>query len=244
MRRAGRLAASILDALSEKIKPGVSTLALNDYANELTEKAGAKSAPFGYRFFPTDPPFPKHICTSINNVVCHGIPAANAYLKKGDIINCDVTVILDGFHGDTSRTFFVGKVKPEIAQLVKVAQDAMMAGIAAIQPFKCVSVIGAAIEDYVKPYGYGIVKPMSGHGVGKAFHELPAVYHYRHPNYRQILKPGMTLTVEPMLNLKSDEVVLLNDGWTVVTKDGSWSAQWEHTVAITENGPEILTVSP
>ena len=241
MRAAGKLAAEILHKLGQKIRPGVSTLELDEYANELTLAAGATSAPYLYRSVPTDPPFPGHICTSINNVVCHGIPRKNECLGKQDIINCDITVILNGYHGDTSRTFIVKKTKPEIKKLVETTEKAMLAGIAAVKPGGCISDIGKAIEEFVKPHKYGIVEQLTGHGIHKKFHDEPAIFHYYKPNHKQELIPGMTFTIEPMLNLGSKEVGILDDGWTVVTHDGKVSAQFEHTVLVTENSVEILT---
>jgi len=241
MRAAGRLAARILNDVGSKVKRGVSTLELNDYANELTLKAGARSAPYLYQVNPTDPPFPKHVCTSINNVVCHGIPKDNEYLKKGDIINIDITVILDGYHGDTSRTFVVGKAKPPAKKLAETTQQAMMVGIDAAKPGGCVSDIGKAIEAYVKPHRYGIVDRLTGHGLGRFFHEEPTIFHCYNPSYRRKIKPGMCFTCEPMLNLGSKDIMLLADGWTIVTVDGGLSAQFEHSLAVTEDSVEILT---
>jgi len=241
MRAAGRLAAEILAEVGSKVRRGITTLELNDYANELTLKAGAISAPYLYQVSPTDPPFPKHLCTSVNHVVCHGIPRDNEYLGKRDIINIDITVILDGYHGDTSRTFIVGKAKPPARKLVEITEKAMLEGIAAIKPGGCVSDIGKAIEAFVKPYKYGIVERLTGHGVGLKFHEEPAIYHYYNPDYKQVIKPGMTFTVEPMLNQGTKDIYLLEDGWTIVTADRKLSAQFEHTLAITEDGVEILT---
>jgi len=241
MRAAGRLAAEVLAEVGSKIKRGVTTLELNDYANELTIKAGAISAPYMYQISATDPPFPKHVCTSVNHVVCHGIPRDNEYLVKGDIVNVDITVILDGYHGDTSRTFIVGKAKPPIRKLVEITEKAMLEGIAAIKPGGCVSDIGKAIEAFVKPHKYGIVEQLTGHGLGRKFHEEPAIYHFDHPLFKREIKPGMTFTVEPMLNMGTKNILLLDDGWTIVTADRKLSAQFEHTLAVTEDGVEILT---
>ena len=243
MRRAGRLAAEILNKVGEKVKSGISTLQLNDYVDQLTTEAGAISAPYLYRASPTDTPFPKHCCTSVNHVVCHGIPSDKVWLSKRDIINIDITVILDGYHGDTSRTFFAGKPKPEIKKLVETTQQAMLRGIEAVKPGACISEIGLAIEEFVKPHKYGIVEELTGHGIGKKFHQSPAIYHFYNPSYKLKLEPGMCFTVEPMLNLGTKEVGLLDDGWTIITKDGKWSAQFEHTILVTENGVEILTLA-
>lgn len=244
MRAAGRLAAEILEAVGSKIKRGVSTADLNDFANELTIKRGAVSAPYLYKASPTDPPFPKHICTSVNQVVCHGIPCGDEYLRKGDIVNCDITVILNGYHGDTSRTFFVGQPKPKTKRLVNTTYEAMQVGIDAIRPGGCVSDIGTAIENFIQPTGFSIVQELSGHGIGKNFHEEPAIYHFRHPSYRYKLVPGMAFTVEPMINQGERFIGLLDDGWTIVTKDGKLSAQFEHTCLVTEKGVEVLTKLP
>lgn len=241
MRAAGRLAARILDEVGSKVKRGVTTLELNDYANELTIKAGAKSAPYLYQTSPADPPFPKHVCTSVNHVVCHGIPNSDEYLRKGDIINIDITVILDGYHGDTSRTFIVGRAKPPARKLVDITYKAMMEGISAVKPGGCVSDIGKAIEAFVKPHKYGIVEKLTGHGLGRNFHEEPAIFHYDNSAYKRLIKPGMTFTVEPMLNQGSKDIYLLDDGWTIVTSDRKLSAQFEHSIAVTEDGVEILT---
>lgn len=241
MRAAGRLAATILEELSTKIEPGVSTLELNDFANELTLKAGAISAPYLYKAKPTDTPFPKHICTSINEVVCHGIPKADEFLKEGDIINCDLTVILDGYHGDTSRTFMVGRVIKQLQKLVKRTEKALYIGIDAIRSGGQTKDIGAAIEAYIKPYKYGVVEELTGHGLGLNFHEEPQIPHFKQSKSNWEIKPGMTFTIEPMINLGTKTVGLLDDGWTIVTMDGKHSAQFEHTVAITDKGVEVLT---
>jgi methionyl aminopeptidase len=241
MRAAGRLAAEVLNKVGEKVRKGINTLELNDYVDKITTEAGAISAPYQYKTSPTESPFPKHCCTSPNNVVCHGIPSDKVWLSKRDILNVDITVILDGYHGDTSRTFFAGKPKPEVKKLVDITQQAMYKGIEAVKPGGCISDIGKAIEEFVKPYKYGIVEQLTGHGIGKKFHEEPAVYHYYNPNFKLKLIPGMIFTVEPMLNMGTKEIGLLEDGWTIVTKDGKWSAQFEHTVLVTEDGVEILT---
>ena len=241
MRAAGRLAAEILEKLSSKIKPGVSTLELNDFVDELTVKAGAISAPFMYKTKPTDPPFPKHICTSVNNVVCHGVPKADEYLQEGDIINCDLTVILDGYHGDTSRTFAVGKVIKQTQKLLKRTKKALEVGIKAIKIGGQTKDIGTAIENYIKPYKYGIVEELTGHGIGQHFHEDPSIHHYKQNLYSWKIKPGMTFTIEPMINLGTKKVILASDGWSILTADGKLSAQFEHTIAVLENKVEILT---
>ncbi|PJZ66426.1 type I methionyl aminopeptidase [Leptospira wolffii] len=238
MRAAGKLAAALLDYISGYIKPGVSTLVINDLCEEFTKKKGGKSAPLGYKGFP------KSVCTSINDVVCHGIPKATDVLKDGDIVNVDVTPIVDGYHGDSSRTFIVGgKTSPEAERLVKDAERAMWVGIEQVKPGNRVSDIANAIDDYLTPKGYGIVRDLMGHGIGRGFHEEPQIPHYRSNRKLAKLEPGMTFTIEPMVNLGTWEVIFSKkDGWTVNTKDGKWSAQFEHTILVTEKGYEILTL--
>ncbi|TGL46404.1 type I methionyl aminopeptidase [Leptospira wolffii] len=238
MRAAGKLAAALLDYISGYIKPGVSTLVINDLCEEFTKKKGGKSAPLGYKGFP------KSVCTSINDVVCHGIPKATDVLKDGDIVNVDVTPIVDGYHGDSSRTFIVGgKTSPEVERLVKDAERAMWVGIEQVKPGNRVSDIANAIDDYLTPKGYGIVRDLMGHGIGRGFHEEPQIPHYRSNRKLAKLEPGMTFTIEPMVNLGTWEVTFSKkDGWTVNTKDGKWSAQFEHTILVTEKGYEILTL--
>lgn len=241
MRRACKLAAEILEATASKIKMGISTGELNDYALELATKAGAIMAPYKYKINPTDVPFPKHICTSINNVVCHGIPKDNEYLKKGDIINLDITVILNGFHGDTSKTVFVGDTTLANKKLIEITEKALYVGISEMYSGNCISNIGLAIEKFIKPYKYGIVEELCGHGVNKKFHTEPSVFHFYNPKYKFKLRPNITLSCEPMINAGSKKIKLLNDGWTIVTADGKASAQFEHTILIAEQGNEILT---
>lgn len=243
VRRASKLAAQALNLLEGRIRPGVSTQELNDFIQNFAETAGAGCSPLGYIISPEIPPFPKSICTSVNNVVCHGIPRADEILKSGDIINCDITLNFDGYHGDTSRTFLVGKVSDEALQLVKDTHEAMMRGIKAIMPGANIKDIGAAIEDFVKPKGYGIVDELTGHGIGEEFHLPPTIFHCRHKEQQSLeLKPGMIFTVEPMINLGSSAVRVLDDMWTIVTDDGALSAQFEHTCLVTPNGYEVLTL--
>ncbi len=199
-------------------------------------KRGATSACLNYKGFP------KSICTSVNNVVCHGIPNAAEVLKDGDIINIDVTVILNGFHGDTSRMFTVGEITEEARQLMEDTERSMYIGIGAVQPGSRVSDIGEAIDDFLTPRGYGIVRDLTGHGIGKKFHEQPSIPHYKQKMISNRIKPGMTFTVEPMVNRGDWRVVFdQSDGWTVRTADGSLSAQYEHTILVTDDGVEILT---
>lgn len=237
MRAAGKLAAEILEYIEPFVKPGVSTLELNDLCHEYTIKRGATCAPLNYKGFP------KSICTSINDVVCHGIPKAADVLKDGDIINIDVTPILNGYHGDTSKTFMVGKVKPEIKKLVADTEKAMWIGIEQVKPGNRVNDISNAIDDFLTANGYGIVRDLMGHGIGKKFHEDPQIPHFRQTRLLTKLEEGMTFTIEPMVNLGAYNVVVSkSDKWTVRTKDGKWSAQFEHTVLVTHKGYEILTL--
>lgn len=244
MREVCKLAARTLRMVGELVKPGVTTEELNEAVHTYTLEAGAIPAPLNYGGDRRRgvPPFPKSVCTSINDVICHGIPSKSERLQEGDIINLDVTSILDGFHGDTSRTFCVGQVAPETQRLVEVAQSCMERGIAAVKPGGRIRDIGAVIEDYAHRFGYGVVEEYVGHGVGRGFHEPPQVPHYksRGPNPR--IRPGMIFTVEPMINAGSHETRLdHSDGWTVRTRDGSLSAQFEHTVLVTQTGHEVLT---
>jgi len=241
MRAAGKLAAEILNKVEKIIKRGITTEEIDSYVDQLTTEAGAISAPYHYQTSPDDTPFPGHCCVSKNNVVCHGFGSKSVYLQKRDIVNVDITVILDGYHGDTSRTFFVGKPKPNIKKLVETAEQAMYIGIDAVKPGGCISDIGKAIEEFVKPHKYGIVEQLTGHGINKKFHDEPAIFHFYKPSHKQKLIPGMIFTIEPMLNLGTKNIGLLEDGWTIVTKDGKWSAQFEHTLLVTETGVEILT---
>lgn len=242
MRRVGRLAAQLLEYLEPLVQPGISTQDLNDAAAHWTEAQGAISAPLGYA--PSGlPPFPGSICTSVNHVVCHGIPNPKHILKDGDIINIDVTPILDGYHGDTSRTFFVGTPSPTARRLVDVTQKALMLGIAEVKPGAKVGDIGAAIQSYVEAHGFSVVRDMVGHGVGRQFHTEPQIPHYGIRGKGIKLRPGMVFTIEPMVNEGTYAVKTLGDRWTVITQDRALSAQFEHTVAVTETGVEILTLN-
>ncbi|MCB1320458.1 MAG: type I methionyl aminopeptidase [Leptospiraceae bacterium] len=237
MRDAGRLAAEVLHETGQRVAAGVSTLELNNFAHKFTLSRGARSAPLNYRGFP------RSICTSINNVVCHGIPDKNDVLKPGDILNIDITVILNGFHGDTSRMFVIEPIPEQARQLIQDTEKSMFVGIETIQPDGRISDIGAAIDDFLSPRGYGIVRDLTGHGIGRNFHEDPSVPHYRQSMITERMRPGMTFTVEPMVNTGTFEVYTSQeDGWTVFTKDGSLSAQFEHTCLVTDHGYEILTV--
>ncbi len=236
MRVAGRLAADVLDMIGDYVQPGVTTEELNARCHKyITEVQGAIPAPLNYRGFP------KSICTSVNHVVCHGIPG-DRKLKSGDAVNIDITVIKDGFHGDTSRMFFVGKPNIRAQRLAQVAFDGMWLGIKELAPGKRLGDVGAAIQQHVEKHRFSVVREYCGHGIGRTFHEDPQVLHYGSYGTGLELKAGMTLTVEPMVNAGKPNVKLLPDGWTVVTKDHSLSAQWEHTVLITETGYEVLTL--
>ncbi|ASC72752.1 Methionine aminopeptidase A [Halomicronema hongdechloris C2206] len=242
MRQAGQLAAQLLDHLAPLVKPGVSTLELDEEAERWTQARGAKSAPLGYE----GPvmPFPKSICTSVNEVVCHGIPSADQVLQDGDIINIDVTPILDGYHGDTSRTFFVGEPSPLARQLVNVTKESMWRGIRAVQPGGRIGDIGAAIQEYAEAQGFSVVRDFVGHGVHRVFHTAPQVPHYGVRGKGKKLRPGMVFTIEPMINVGTYEVEVLSDGWTALTADRQLSAQFEHTIVVTKEGVEVLTLAP
>jgi len=238
MRKAGKLAAEVLDHVEDFIKPGVSTNELNDICHNMIVGAGAIPAPLNYRGFP------KSVCTSVNHVICHGIPD-DRKLKDGDILNIDVTVILDGWHGDTNRTYFVGNVPIKAKRLTQVAYEAMMLGIAQVRPGAHLGDIGHAIQKHAEAHRFSVVRDYCGHGIGKVFHDAPNVLHYGEAGTGIELKEGMFFTVEPMINAGSYETKLNEkDGWTVTTRDRSLSAQFEHTVAVTKNGYEIFTVSP
>ena len=236
MRIAGRLASEVLDMIADYVKSGISTEELNRICHRfITEDQDAIPAPLNYRGFP------KSICTSVNHVVCHGIPGEKT-LKTGDAVNIDITVIKDGFHGDTSRMFFVGKPKIQAQRLSQVAYDGMWLGIEELAPGKHLGDVGAAIQAHVEKHHYSVVREFCGHGIGRIFHEDPQVLHYGDKGAGMELKAGMTLTVEPMVNAGGPEVNILKDRWTVVTKDHSLSAQWEHTILITDSGYEVLTL--
>ncbi len=239
MRKAGRLAAEVLDFITDYVKPEVTTNALNDLCHDRIIKHGAIPAPLNYRGFP------KSICTSINHVVCHGIPDEKR-LKEGDIVNIDVTVIVDGWHGDTSRMFWVGdKIPIKAKRLTQITYDAMMLGIEQVKPGNTVGDIGHAIQTYVEGHGYSVVRDYCGHGLGKIFHAPPNIMHYGAPGSGPVLEEGMFFTVEPMVNIGSHETKLSShDGWTVTTRDRSLSAQFEHSIGVTGGGFEIFTLSP
>jgi methionyl aminopeptidase len=236
MRVAGRLAADVLDMIGEHVQAGVTTDQLNDICHKfIVETQDAIPAPLNYRGFP------KSICTSVNHVVCHGIPG-DRKLKAGDAVNIDITVIKEGYHGDTSRMFFVGKPGVQAQRLSDIAFEGMWLGIEELAAGKHLGDVGAAVQKHVEKNRFSVVKEYCGHGIGRIFHEDPQVLHYGTAGTGLELKAGMTLTVEPMVNAGKASVKLLPDGWTVVTKDHSLSAQWEHTILITDTGYEVLTL--
>jgi methionyl aminopeptidase len=235
MRVAGRLAAEVLDIIAPHVQPGVTTDELDRLCHDhIVKVQHAVPANVGYNGFP------KTICSSVNHVVCHGIPN-DKKLKGGDIINIDVTVIKDGFHGDTSKMYFVGEPSVLARRLVQVTHDAMLLGIESVKPGTRLGDIGFAIQQFAESHGFSVVREYCGHGIGRVYHEDPQVLHYGTPGIGMELKPGMTFTIEPMINAGKRHVKMLPDGWTVVTKDHSLSAQWEHTVLVTDSGHEVLT---
>jgi methionyl aminopeptidase len=238
MRASGKLAAEVLDFITPYVKPEVTTNYLNDLCHNFIIAAGAVPAPLNYKGFP------KSICTSVNHVVCHGIPSEKK-LKNGDIINIDVTVILDGWHGDTSRMFYVGEVGIKPKRLIGVTYEAMMIGIEMVKPGVRLGDIGHAMQKHVEKHNYSVVRDYTGHGIGQVFHDEPTVLHYGKPATGLTLKEGMFFTIEPMVNAGGYETILSKiDHWTVTTRDKSLSAQFEHTVGVTANGFEIFTSSP
>ena len=243
MRVAGRLASEVLDYLTPFVKPGVTTEELDRLAHDYmvnvqgTIPAPLNYAPGGHK------PYPKSICTSINHVVCHGIPNDKP-LRDGDIVNIDVTLIVDGWHGDSSRMYNVGEVNRKAERLVEVTYECLMRGIAAVKPGAHLGDIGAAIQEHAEAERCSVVRDFCGHGLGRSFHDHPNVLHYGKRDEGLLLKPGMFFTIEPMINLGRPHVKVLADGWTAVTRDRSLSAQFEHTIAVTETGHEIFTASP
>jgi methionyl aminopeptidase len=235
MRRVGRLCAEALDLITPMVQPGISTAELDRTVLEFALDNKATPAPLYYRGYP------KAICTSINHVVCHGIPNEKP-LRDGEILNIDVTLIVDGWHGDSSRMFTVGKVAPAAQRLIDITHEAMWIGIREIKPGAHLGDIGAAIQQFVEGHHYSVVREYCGHGIGQIFHEDPQVLHYGEAGTGPALKPGMIFTVEPMVNIGKRHVKQLPDGWTVITKDHSLSAQWEHTVLVTDTGYEVLTL--
>lgn len=243
MRESCRCTSQILDEVGPLIKPGITTEEINTFVHRRTGELGAVPSPLNYKGYP------KSVCTSVNDVVCHGVPSPYVSLKEGDIINVDVTCYKNGFHGDSSRMYLVGgreACSAEAVKLVEVTLEALMTGVAQVAPGNHIGDIGAAIQAFIKATGggYGIVREYTGHGLGREFHEPPQVVHLGRRGHGEVMRPGMTFTVEPMINLGTAKTVLSRmDGWTVRTADGKLSAQWEHTVLVTESGHEILTQS-
>ena len=237
MRIAGNLAARTLDMLTENIKEGISTNRIDELGYEFIRDNGGHSAPLFYRGFS------KSLCTSLNHVVCHGIPSEDRILQEGDALNVDVTAIINGHYGDTSRMFCIGNTSVKLNNLIKATYEAMMKAIKILKPGAKLGDIGNEIQSHVEEKGFSVVKDFCGHGIGANFHEPPNILHYGSKNTGMELRPGMTFTIEPMINSGKYDVKMLNDGWTAVTKDKSLSAQFEHTLGITENGYEIFTES-
>ena len=237
MRKAGNLAARTLDLLFEHVKPGVSTSEIDRIAFDFIDSNSGLIAPLFYKGFP------KSICTSLNHVICHGIPS-NRILENGDIVNIDVTVIIDGWHGDTSRMFPVGKINNKAQKLIDCTYEAMMKGIEAVSPSARLGDIGAEIQNVAENKNYSVVRDFCGHGLGKVFHEYPNILHYGKKGEGEQIQTGMFFTVEPMINVGKYDVRMLNDGWTAVTKDKTLSAQFEHSIGVTQDGHEIFTKSP
>jgi methionyl aminopeptidase len=237
MRAAGKLAAQTLDYIGPLVKIGVTTGEIDRLCHEFIVKHGARAAPLGYKGYP------KSVCTSVNHVVCHGIPG-DKQLEDGDIINIDVTVILDGWYGDTSRMFLLGDVGVRAKKLVDTTYEAMMAGIEVVRPGATLGDIGAAIQRVAEGQRFSVVRDFCGHGLGRVFHDSPSILHYGKAGTGMRLQPGMFFTIEPMINAGDWRVKVLSDGWTAVTKDRSLSAQFEHSIAVTETGYEIFTLSP
>ncbi|MET0155828.1 MAG: type I methionyl aminopeptidase [Rickettsiales bacterium] len=238
MRRAGRLTAEVLDAMADVVAPGVTTDDINAACHRMIVEAGAVPAPLNYRGFP------KSVCTSVNHVVCHGIPD-DKKLKDGDIVNIDVTVIVDGWHGDASRMYYAGEPSVKAKKLTRAAYDGMMRGIERVRPGATLGDVGAAVQRCVESQGFSVVRDYCGHGIGKVFHAAPNILHYGKPGKGLTLEEGMFFTVEPMVNAgKPDTYLNPRDGWTVWTRDKSLSAQFEHTLAVTKDGCEIFTLSP
>ena len=242
IRKAGALAGEILNHCESKVEPYISTGDIDDWCSKMIEDAGAIAAPLNYSP-PGHNPYPKSICTSVNHQVCHGIPSHQRVLKPGDIVNVDVTVVLDGYHGDCSRMFVIGKADKDAQQLCVVTRQCLFAGIKQARAGSRLGMIGRSIEKLAKENGYSVVREYCGHGVGANFHEPPQVLHYATDDAGPVLQENMVFTIEPMINAGKRHVKVLADGWTVVTKDRCLSAQWEHTIRVTSDEPEILTAN-
>jgi methionyl aminopeptidase len=235
MRIAGRLAADALVEVGRHVEVGVTTDELDRIGHEFLLDHGAYPSTLGYK------KFPKSLCTSVNEVICHGIPDARP-LADGDIVKVDITAFIGGVHGDTCASYFAGEPAPEVRALSEHTREAMLRGVRAIKPGRPINVIGRVIESYAKRFGYGVVRDYTGHGVGPSFHTKPTILHYDEPRAATIMEPGMTFTIEPMLTLGGYAWYAWDDDWTIVTKDGSWVSQWEHSVLVTDDGAEILTL--
>jgi len=234
IRRSAQLTRDVLDMLEARIAPGIATDDIDRWVHHFTLERGGTPATLNYRGYP------KSVCTSINEQVCHGIPDGRV-LCEGDILNVDVTSILDGYYGDASRMFLIGEVSPKARQLVQVTRECLELGVAQVKPGNTLGDIGHAIQRHAERHGYSVVRAFVGHGIGVQFHEAPDVYHYGVPGTGMVLEPNMVFTIEPMINAGGYQVRVLDNGWTAVTQDGSLSAQWEHTVRVTEDGVEVLT---
>lgn len=242
MRVAGTLAAEVLDFITPHVQPGITTEEIDRLCHDyMVNVQDTVPAPLNYAP-PGHAPYPKSICTSINNQICHGIPS-DRVLKKGDVVNIDITVIKDGYHGDTSRMFYVGEPSIQAKRLCEITYQSMWKGIREVRPGARLGDIGFSIQQFAESHGFSIVREFCGHGIGKVFHEEPQVLHYGNKGTGLELKKGMTFTIEPMVNAGKKEIRMMPDGWTVVTRDRSLSAQWEHTILVTEDGYEVLTVS-
>jgi methionyl aminopeptidase len=235
MRVAGRIAADALVEVGRHVAPGVTTDELDRIGHEYLIARGAYPSTLGYKGFR------KSLCTSVNEVICHGIPDSRP-LGDGDVVKIDITAFIDGVHGDTCATFYAGDTATEVRDLGERTREAMLRGINAVRPGRPVSVIGRVIESYARRFGYGVVRDYTGHGVGQSFHTKPTILHYDEPRVTTLLEPGMTFTIEPMLTLGGVDWLMWDDDWTVLTRDGSWVAQWEHSIAVTDDGAEILTL--
>jgi len=235
MRVAGRIAGDAMVEVGKHVAPGVTTDELDRIGHEFMIAAGAYPSTLGYKNFP------KSLCTSVNEVICHGIPDSRP-LEDGDIVKVDITAFIDGVHGDTCASFYAGQPSVEVRDLGERTREAMMRGIKAVRPGRPISVIGRVIESYAKRFGYGVVRDYTGHGVGPSFHTKPTILHYDDPRATTVLEPGMTFTIEPMLTLGGYDWYSWDDDWTILTKDGSWAAQWEHSIVVTDDGAEILTL--
>jgi methionyl aminopeptidase len=235
MRVAGRIAADALIEVGRHVAPGITTDELDRIGHEFVVSHGAYPSTLGYKGYP------KSLCTSVNEVICHGIPDSRE-LANGDMVKVDITAYIGGVHGDTCATFFAGSVAQEVRDLGERTREAMLRGIKAVAPGRPISVIGRVIESYARRFGYGVVRDYTGHGVGPSFHTKPTILHYDEPHATTMMEPGMTFTIEPMLTLGGVDWEMWDDGWTVLTRDGSWVAQWEHTIVVTDDGSEILTL--